>query len=201
MPEEAPMSAPTGGFTAPLRRSAPATPYLASPWERLGAKMIDQLIVGSVVSAVAAPLVFFYMFDLMDQNRQAQQSLAAGEHLTFTDVFPPGLILIWVGIGALSVLGTMAYDMVLTVKWGATVGKRVLRLKIIQKEDGATPGWGRMAARSGFTGLVGLLPCVNWLDPLWVFVNPGKQALHDKVARTVVVKLPPPQPVYAPYTH
>ncbi|GLZ78697.1 hypothetical protein Afil01_35040 [Actinorhabdospora filicis] len=193
------MSVPTGGFTAPPRETAQPVPYLASPWERLGAKMIDQLIVGSAVSVVAVPLMILFMLDVLDQSEESRRRLAAGEHLGFGDAFPPSLLLMWAAVFVLSALATMAYDTILTVKWGATVGKRVLRLKIIQREDGATPGWGRMAARSGFTVVLGLVPCVNWLDPLWVFLNPDKQALHDKVARTVVVKLPPPQPVYAPY--
>ena len=69
---------------------------------------------------------------------------------------------------------------------GATPGKKMLGLRIV-REDGEEPlGWG-----TAFMRLVGYMVSgfILYIGFLMIAFNPEKQGLHDKIAKTRVLKV------------
>lgn len=193
------MSLPTtGGFTVPAGRSAPGS-TLASPWERLAAHFIDRFILGSVTGVLTLPIWSMATWDSEQREAELKRRAAAGEDLSFTEIIGEKVIVAVVVVLLISALCFMVYEIFMTTQKEATVGKRVMRLRIVRAEDGLPPGGGRMLARSGVGALFGAVSCVALLDVLSI-LGPRRLTLHDIVGRTVVVKLPPPvPPAYYPY--
>lgn len=100
----------------------------------------------------------------------------------------PGAVLLGLfGFGAI-------YTIVPTALWGQTPGKIAVGSRVVAEEDGSLPGWRRAALRWALPGAFGRLPHVG----LWVslavmaslVVDPRRRGLHDRVAGTIVVKVP-----------
>jgi uncharacterized RDD family membrane protein YckC len=71
---------------------------------------------------------------------------------------------------------------------GATPGKRVVGIRVIDATTGAAIGYRRGAIRRlGYLG-GGVAFFLGWI---WVLVDPRRQAWHDKVAATLVVRARP----------
>ena len=75
------------------------------------------------------------------------------------------------------------YDIILVGAFGATFGKYVVGIKIIQY-DGSRVGYGRAAGRYFAACLSGLFLGIGYLV---VAVKSDKRALHDLIAGTVVI--------------
>lgn len=71
---------------------------------------------------------------------------------------------------------------------GQTPGKQLLGIRAM-KDNGEPSRWGRTFLREFVVkGIIFGLPVVSWLDNLWALWDRDRQALHDKVAGTVVVR-------------
>ncbi|MPZ90379.1 MAG: hypothetical protein GEU68_01910 [Actinobacteria bacterium] len=74
---------------------------------------------------------------------------------------------------------------------GATLGKRLMRIRVVDQYDGNRIGPGRAFLRwvlMGVFWMAAYLPgLINLLWPLW---DPQRQAWHDKLANSVVVTAP-----------
>ncbi|GLZ78698.1 hypothetical protein Afil01_35050 [Actinorhabdospora filicis] len=193
------MSMPAGGFAVPMRAPAPMPVTLASPWERLAAHLLDNLIVGGLTSVITIPLWLMNTADRARHQQDVQQRILSGEHADLSDAFYGRYYLGLALISAIVMLAQVAYQILMTTRWEATVGKRVLRLRIVRAEDWRPPTGGRMLARAGVAGLFGIINCVALADVLSIF-GARRQTLHDICGRTSVIKLPPPLPPgYTPY--
>ena len=76
---------------------------------------------------------------------------------------------------------------------GQTLGKKVLNIKVVDMSTGGTIDYGRAFLRwllpgAGTWVSCGLLPLIDGLWPLW---DANRQALHDKIANTLVIDVPP----------
>jgi uncharacterized RDD family membrane protein YckC len=90
----------------------------------------------------------------------------------------------------LSVLISLAYYGYLNGVRGQTVGKMVLKIKVIDADTGASIGLGRGLARWAIQIPLFLACGVGaLLDALWPLWDKRNQAIHDKVARSVVIKV------------
>ncbi|MDU6927168.1 MAG: RDD family protein, partial [Dermabacter sp.] len=77
--------------------------------------------------------------------------------------------------------------------YGATLGKMVMKIKVVSVETGENPQLLNALLRFALPGVMGLIPIVGglaalacWLSPL--FDSSGRQqGWHDKVAKTVVI--------------
>jgi uncharacterized RDD family membrane protein YckC len=148
----------------------------ADPWRRAVAWAVDVLpfavagvlfgrkLVGDGGTARPAPLSEpDVLLDLIARERVIVLSLAAALSL------------------ALGVYATVAHALA-----GATLGKRLLRIRVVGP-DGKLPSPGRSAARSALAIASGALLGLGFL--LALFTRSGR-ALHDLLARTWVVKAP-----------
>ncbi len=82
-------------------------------------------------------------------------------------------------------LAFFAYDIAPTANSGATFGKRMMGITVVDAQ-GQNIGLGRSFLREVFGKWIsGLILSLGFLWALW---DPDKQAWHDKIASTYVVK-------------
>lgn len=147
---------------------------LASPWVRLGARLIDFLLGILVVALLAFALGGG---DALDPSADTSDNLGS----SFL-----GLI-VW-GV----------YEVSLTALYGRTLGKMALGIKVITTGGQDPPGWQPSAIRWALPAIAGLIPIIGFLFMLlaylWIVWDRERQGLHDKAANTYVVRTSPGRP-------
>jgi uncharacterized RDD family membrane protein YckC len=168
-------------------------PTLAEWWQRLLARMIDWVIVGVISSPLWIPAFTTYVNKLRSISNQyggnlntpaAQTAINhAGGHL-FGKLFLAGLA---------AALLLFAYDWVQHGLWGRTLGKRALGTKVVSASDRSKVSGGAAGGRAAVFALPPIVPLVGGLfallNELWLLWDRQRQCLHDKAAKTVVVKV------------
>lgn len=171
-PEEPPVT-PYGEAAGPAGYGVPAPmPEYGGRWRRLLAAIIDGLVVYAVVWVVTAPLVGFgTVYD--DQNVARR---------TIGDI-------IALAIG-------FFYYTLQHGRWGQTIGKRAMSLRVVREEDGGPITYRQAGWRLLFQYLISILTCGigGLVDVAWILWDHRRQALHDKVAKTVVLRADPRLP-------
>ncbi len=193
-PTGAPASAPSGGAThePPVHAFAPPPPpavamtgrvmlgngeirNLASPGKRLGARLIDWVIL-SIVSFVVLSVGVGGGALLGSAGSDAALGAAIGTFLL--SAFLVGLL-------------TILYEVTLTALKGQTLGKMAMGIVVVRGEDGALPGWGKSIIRWALPHLMFLIPVFGWLAGLATYVSltwdDRRQGWHDKASATVVI--------------
>ncbi|CAM4057348.1 RDD family protein [Kibdelosporangium persicum] len=80
------------------------------------------------------------------------------------------------------VLGMVPYDTLLTMRTGATPGKRIARVRVVRTDTGAPPGLSRAFVRAVLGVPLSLVPAVTAL-----FDERTHRGWHDRVAGTLVI--------------
>jgi uncharacterized RDD family membrane protein YckC len=179
--------------------STPDGVPLAGWWKRVGARIIDGLIVLAIGLPLTGYFYYRYFQVVLDWQSELMDEALAGRNTTFAVM--PTEAYAWVLPGML--LGyavSFAYEFYFLTRRGATPGKKMVDISVrLRDVPGPPPGaavvkrWGLIAV----LGLVGIIPVVgsliglavlfNYLWPLW---DSKKQAWHDKLAETNVVAGP-----------
>lgn len=77
-------------------------------------------------------------------------------------------------------------------RWGRTLGKLFLGIKVVSVSSHELPDFGQTLLRASLNMGATQLPVVGqaimWLDLLWMLFNEKRQSLHDKIARTIVIR-------------
>lgn len=149
---------------------------VAGFWRRALAGLIDAVLVAIV--GVAAEAAYLAAQGVPPQRWRIDPS----------DPAQP------IALGAV-LLAAVLYDVVLTRRIGGTVGKRALGLRV-ESREGGTPGTGQLIGRL-LARIVSAAPVL--LGFFWVMWDRRKQAWHDKLADTVVLRDGAPRP--APVAH
>ncbi|GAA1143585.1 hypothetical protein GCM10009583_11940 [Ornithinicoccus hortensis] len=191
---------PMPGGGAYAGAGGPTTPDgqpLAGWWMRLLARIIDAILMGVVIGGLAFTVV---APDLMDNMGQWLDSVfdAAEAGSTVTPAVPESINSDLLKVGIFSGVLGLAYEILMLKYVGATVGKLVAGLRVRLRDQPGPLPWATAAIRGAiwsgpslisgqnFLGtLAGLFTILNGLWPLW---DPNKQAIHDKVAKTNVVR-------------
>ena len=130
-------------------------------WSRVGALVIDNVLV-------LIPAVVF--FALVFVPNEAVALFAAIAAFFFWLVFP------------------FIYFTYCHGKWGQTVGKRALRIRVRRESQDALLSYGAAFGRYAmvFVFAIFTIPLLlDYLFPLW---DRQRQSLHDKVASSIVVR-------------
>lgn len=187
-----------GAATAGGRVSTPDGQRLAGWWHRVGAYLIDALITAVIVVTLALPWVREIgaaYGDFLDEVLRATETGAAAPDQTrlLADLAGPVLAVTLIGL-----LVNFVYN-VGFLKWKAgTPGKLMTGLRVRLREAPGPLTWGTVLKRwigqnwyvavtvvPVLGGLASIYPLVDGLWPLW---DGKRQALHDKVASTNVVR-------------
>lgn len=140
---------------------------LASPGRRLGAVLLDS------VPFIALALV---MGLLATRSMTAGASSSSGDVVAI--VFPVVIIIL------------MGINIYLLAKYGQTIGKRILNVRIARPSGEKANFWRIVLLRYFVAGLPGAIPMVGWIysiaDPLFIF-RKDRRCIHDMIAKTVVV--------------
>lgn len=173
-------------------------------WVRFGAGLLDSIIVGLVALIIigASQLVYWSSFATRygdELGRACAETVAntSGQDLeadkvcenTATSIFIErnelgAVTAISLSFSLLAGLLGLIYYVGLTAQ-GATLGKRVFGLKVVQ-EDGSPPGFGRALLRQ--TVGYWISSAVFYLGFLWIAFDDQKQGWHDKISQTYVVR-------------
>jgi uncharacterized RDD family membrane protein YckC len=167
----APMPPPPVAVAAPgyYDEVAPVEGEPAGFWIRFLASLIDSVILNILLAIVWAP-TFFITF------RAAASGEAPGALAAILPIFS----------FLLTMVLSLGYTLWFWANKGATPGKKMLGLRIV-REDGEEPlGWG-----TAFMRLVGYMVSgfILYIGFLMIAFNPEKQGLHDKIAKTRVLKV------------
>jgi uncharacterized RDD family membrane protein YckC len=156
---------------------------LAEFGDRLLAYLLDSLIITAIVlvpMAAGMVLLFMALFSLDSTTPDTPDPVFIfGSFLAF-------FVLIFV----VQFAGTYLYQVTYQMRNGVTVGKRVMKLRIVDAQTGAPMDVSAARKRWIIHLLLAFVPIGSYLDGLWQLWDERKQTLHDKVARTVVVKVP-----------
>jgi uncharacterized RDD family membrane protein YckC len=145
---------------------------LASPWIRLGASLID----GLIVFAMNLPLMYFsgYFARTMEGAQRGQ---------TF---FPESFL--WSAIG-IAIFVAINWT---SLQKGQTIGKKLVKIQIVKKDGSPIPATAIILRRLLPVQVVALIPFLGGLllcvDALLIFRS-KRNTLHDDVADTKVIQL------------
>lgn len=169
-------------------------PALAGWWQRLLARVIDGLVLALLISplwfAVFLP-VWHRLQTLAGQapylSPAARQMFSASVNQAIGSMVAASLL-----IAVAGAFLSFGYDWLQHGLWGQTIGKRVMGTRVVTAGSRGRISGGAACGRAAIYALIPLAPTVGlllWvLDLLWLLWDPRRQCLHDKAARTVVVR-------------
>ncbi|WNZ11149.1 RDD family protein [Streptomyces sp. 11x1] len=144
-------------------------PPLADSGKRVLARILDMILVGIVVGLLA-------------------WAFRISQYTVDSDDFEFGKSLVQEALAAVLYI---AYDTYFTVRNGQTLGKKLLRLRVANLNDGSTPSVQTALLRAAVLWIPFAFCCACIWTAIaggWSFFDkPYKQGLHDKAAKTVVV--------------
>lgn len=190
---------PQQGFGYPGQRVAttPDGQPLSGWWRRVFARIIDGIIVGIIGLPFTGYFYWQYFQVIWDYMEDTMDAAAAGTPQSSfalpSEVYQWMIPAVLIGIAV-----SFVYEYFFLTRSGATPGKKAVGIAVRLREVPGPPPGSAVAKRfSVYTGLsllsaipvVGtlfsFLSLINYLWPLW---DDKKQALHDKVADTNVVR-------------
>ncbi|HEU5161431.1 MAG TPA: RDD family protein [Streptosporangiaceae bacterium] len=175
-----------GSAYGPVFSDADSVGRLAGRWARFGGGVIDAIVVLVIQAILIGPTI---RWDRVGQAGYGASYVASR----------PGTRM----AGFLALVIAFLYYWLQHAKWGQTLGKRAARTRLVRMTDGGPVTWAQAAWRAGFSILfalfVNLVTCgfggiLALLDPAWLLWDHRRQALHDKAARTLVIKVDPTAP-------
>jgi len=185
------------GWSAPRGDVLPDGAVLAEWWRRLVGRILDLMVITVITIILAIPWLGSLFSAMSDYAQAVQAAAASGAPQPDQTAFTQQILSVSLPVALISVVVSLVYQTVFLTTRGATPGKMVVGTVV--RRVGA-PGkltvvdaLKRQAidAVTTLLSLVPLLglfvPLVRFLDPAWLLWDPKRQALHDKVADTVVV--------------
>ncbi|MFC4911083.1 RDD family protein [Actinomadura gamaensis] len=150
---------------------------LASPWRRLGGIIIDYIILAIVGWLVTLP--FGQVVEVSGPHGNQRVAWHAGGAFANLLVF----------------VITLAYFTIMQGRFGQTVGKMAVGTRVVRAEDGGAISYGVALLRSFVMYVLWAICCIGGIvDSVWLLADSRRQTLHDKAARTVVVRADPNTP-------
>ncbi len=151
---------------------------LASRISRLGAAILDSIIIGALVYT---PLIFSGAL-----STAMAEAMRTGNTLAFWGVFMSGAGM----VSLLLVVGWAVITFRLVAANGQTIAKKLIGIKVV-RSDGSRATVGRIFwLRNVVNTLISMIPLIGGIyaivDSLFIFTE-RKQCLHDKIADTIVV--------------
>jgi uncharacterized RDD family membrane protein YckC len=181
-------------------RQPPPRPHgllLATPGARLVARLIDIGVVAVLALVVNGWFLWQYFVEIAP-SIEAWQRYLTRETTEIPDQGSARAGYLRIVIIIITAALWLAYEVPAVANTGQTLGKRVLGIRVVRVEEPGPIGFGRSLRRWNTIGLPTLLwPCcglgfvLQFVDAVYLLADrPLMQSLHDKSARTVVVRVP-----------
>lgn len=200
-------------YTAPQPYGSPYPAYaaglpvgpeqdLAEWWRRLLGRLIDILVL-TIVATPIALAVLSHSFSQYQRivNRYPDLNTPAAQ--TALSKADGRLLGSWLIFACIIAALSFFYDSVQHGLWGQTLGKRALGTRVVSAHDRSKISGGTAAGRAAMYALIPVVPLIgtlfSLLNGLWLTWDRRRQALHDKAARTIVVKTSAPAPAGSPW--
>lgn len=193
-----PPSGETGAVPLPWE-TAPASPWaselsdwatvpdLAPAGARLAARTVDLIIVFVLSTVPSLPVLLAIMSRITGQIRAAQ----AGTVTTTVYLVNRQTVGLWALYAAIAFTVAGGYEIWQLTRWGQTVGKRLVNVRVTDREGVRDPSLGQATRRWLSSCALVVVPIGAVLDVLWsLWDQPYRQCLHDKAAGTVVIREP-----------
>lgn len=188
---QAPQDRRTGGVEAGTGSDA----RLAGWWRRVGAMIVDTLLVGLVSLPITLPRISSSS-DAIDA--WFTQVMAAAEAGTTAPLVPESILADLAFVGLVQTVVYIALEVFLLSRWGVTPGRRLTGIRVrpvgVDEPVPLAVGLRRTIVKtiSNLLSGVPLLSSVSFMfqmaDYLWPLPDKGNQSLHDKVGGTEVVR-------------
>jgi uncharacterized RDD family membrane protein YckC len=180
MGQEPPAQPPAQPTAAPV--DSQGRP-LAEWWKRLVAYVIDSIII-AIPSNILGGVIFGGLFAAKGPtfDTQTGQFESAG--------FIARVLASWGALILMSLILTAAYFVYLHGSRGQTVGKMVMKIKVVGESTGELISYGD-ALKRWLVPALGVITCyiATILDGIWPLFDAKRQAWHDKFAKSVVIDL------------
>ncbi len=171
-----------------VTESAEPAPVEAAPlasWGRRAlARLVDFALVWALVLLIGAQQVKTLIAETAEITKQAEPFVAA-QFSTAANNAAAVLGYLLLGISLL-------LELIFLKKWAATPGKLLLGLRVQPAEAGSSLRVTVILRRWFFFQVLSQMSLPGWIycvvDVLWPFWSPRRQALHDLIAKTVVVQ-------------
>jgi uncharacterized RDD family membrane protein YckC len=178
---------PTGGYGprwkgALLGRPAAGAGSLAGQWTRLGARILDSIVLLPVTVTV-----FILAFVVAHPHLGTLSTNPDGS--LNGSPFPPGFLRFEatiLGAEFVCLILTYLYDALATAHYGRTLGKAWLHIRPL-RVDGSPLSTGRAFGRGAVYFGGSIVSIFSLLNVLWCLWDPNRQCLHDKLVETIVV--------------
>lgn len=175
------MSMPSSAWQQPLAPVGPAPGVqFAGHGARLGAYILDAIIVGLVVSVftviVAIPL-------LGDAARVGFDNPDRFNDPATWREFGPSILAFVAGVTVIGILALL-YFPYFWARGGQTPGMRVTGIRVVNDRDGSPITWG-----TAFLRLIGywVSSAVFSLGFIWILIDSRRRGWHDLIAGTCVI--------------
>lgn len=174
------------GEAEPPRQPPPPGTEYAGVGRRFVAWLIDlvPVVVLAVILLVPMGLAFFdVLADVASRSSRGRAETAAVRDAIAAafGATMPGFL----RMSALLQLWMLVYSAGTWLLFGRSPGMALLGIRIVREEDGGRPGPGRVAVRYAGYLLSGALLLIGYI---WAIFDGRKQAWHDKLAGTLVVR-------------
>jgi uncharacterized RDD family membrane protein YckC len=148
---------------------AAGQPRLAGVMPRLGAVLLDGL-VPSLLLIPAAIVGWIVSLSLPSMPSDTLQIVA-------------------IFVVLLTSVALMSYSALVLALWasGRTPGKWMLGIQVIKRDTGRPAGFWRMALRQIVGQWVSAILC--YIGFLWALFDANRQTWHDKIAKTLVIRI------------
>ncbi|HVC77354.1 MAG TPA: RDD family protein [Candidatus Micrarchaeaceae archaeon] len=154
-------------------------PTYAGFWIRLVARLVDGLIIGIPFGIVFG--VFLVAGGVFENANGNGPSSQGSQNAAAAAAFGGAFLLLYLLVFVVQI----GYWIYFWGSSGATLGMRLLRLRVVDANTGGPIGYARATVRF-LMSIVNTWACyVGWI---WVAFDPRKQGWHDKVANSVVLQ-------------
>jgi uncharacterized RDD family membrane protein YckC len=186
------------GYPGQAVHTTPDGQPLSGWWRRVGARILDSIIVGLISLPFTGYFYYKYFQVIFNQDLFTQPQPGEPPKVSFS---VPSEAYKWMVPAILiGILVAFVYEYLFLTKKGATLGKMAVGIKVRLRDVPGNPPPIAVLKRYGFevaVGVLGIIPLVGTLvgfigllDYLWPLWDDKKQALHDKIAGTNVVRTP-----------
>lgn len=150
---------------------------------RLLAWILDRVIMTVLLLVISAPVILWMVANFETEIGLCANGIDTCEQPTDDTT---ARLIIGIGIIALAaVLVSLLYQITGLARRGQTIGRRIMKIRVIKELTGQPPGWGGAFIRVLVGGISGQ---IFYLGHLWRLWDDKKQTWHDKAAGTIVVQ-------------